>query len=81
MKVRIKLFAVARQRVGRDHVEVELPERATVRQLRGALVEQFAPLAEVIPYVRFAINSEYASEAAPIPAVGEIAIIPPVSGG
>jgi molybdopterin converting factor subunit 1 len=81
MKLCVKLFAVARQRVGRDTVEVELPERATIRQLRGALVEQFPSLAEVIPHVRFAINSDYAGDAAPIPAVAEIAIIPPVSGG
>jgi MoaE-MoaD fusion protein len=81
MKVRVKLFAVARQRVARDSVEVELPAAATVRHLRGALVEQFPPLADVIPHVRFAVNSEYAADATTIPSTAEIAIIPPVSGG
>jgi MoaE-MoaD fusion protein len=81
MKVRIMLFAIARQRVGCDSVEVEIPEAATVRQLRGALVEHFPPLAEVIPHARFAVNSEYAAETSLIPASAEIAIIPPVSGG
>jgi len=81
MKVRVKLFAVARQRVGCDCVEVELPAAATVRQLRGALVEQFPPLAEVIPHARLAVNSEYAADTMAVPAAAEIAIIPPVSGG
>ena len=81
MKVRVKLFAIARQRVGRDSVEIEMPDAATVRQLRGALVEQFPPLAEVIPHVRIAVNSEYAGDAVAIPAASEVAIIPPVSGG
>ena len=81
MKVRVKLFAVARQRAGRDSVEVELPVAATVRQLRGALVEQFPLLADVIPHVRFAVNSEYAADASAIPAAADVALIPPVSGG
>jgi len=81
MKVRVKLFAVARQQVGRDCIEVELPAAATIRQLRGALVEQFPPLAEVIPHARLAVNSEYAADAATIPAAADVAIIPPVSGG
>ena len=81
MKVRVKLFAVARQRVGRDAVDVELSSSATIRQLRGALVEQYPALVDVIPHVRFAVNSEYAGDTAAIPAAAEIAIIPPVSGG
>jgi molybdopterin synthase catalytic subunit len=81
MKVRVKLFAVAKQRVGSGAIDVELPDGATVRQLRGALVEQFPPLADVVPHVRFAVNSEYASDAAPVPLAAEVAMIPPVSGG
>ena len=41
MIVRILLFALAKQRAGRDSVEVELPAGATVRQLREALAKQF----------------------------------------
>ena len=81
MKLKVKLFAVARQRVGSDSVVVELPPGASVRQLRGALVEQFPPLADVVTHARLAVNSEYASDAAVVPAAAEVAIIPPVSGG
>lgn len=81
MKLHVKLFAVARQRVGREAIEVELPEPASVRQLRGAIAEQYPPLAQVLAHVRFAVNSDYASDATTIPPAAEVAIIPPVSGG
>lgn len=81
MKLSVKLFAIARQRAGRDSVELELPDRATVSQLRAALAEHCPPLAELIPHVRFAVNSEYAVDAATIPPSAEVALIPPVSGG
>jgi molybdopterin converting factor subunit 1 len=81
MMLRVKLFAVARQRIGRDQLEIELPSAATVRQLRGAIAEQFPPLADVLAHARIAVNSEYASDSAPITASAELALIPPVSGG
>jgi molybdopterin converting factor subunit 1 len=81
MKVNVKLFAVAKERIGRSAIEIELPSGATVRQLRGAIVEQFPPLADVMRHARIALNNDYASDAAVIDIRSEIAIIPPVSGG
>lgn len=81
MKVRVKLFAVAKQRVGRDSVEVELPLAANVRQLRGALIEQVPQLAEVVPHARLALNNDYAADDTIVTGATEVAIIPPVSGG
>jgi molybdopterin converting factor subunit 1 len=77
----IKLFAIARQRLGRDQVEVSLSVSATAADLRRALAEQFPALADVLPHIRIAINSSYASDATVIPAGAEVALIPPVSGG
>ena len=81
MNVRIKLFAVARQRIGRDTIEVDLPASPTIHHLRAALIEQFPPLGDIVPHARFALNSDYAPDSAPISPNTEIAIIPPVSGG
>jgi len=81
MIVRVKLFAVAKERAGRDSVEIEIGPGATVRQLRGALVEQVPPLADVIAHARLAVNSEYAADGMVIPAAADVAVIPPVSGG
>jgi molybdopterin converting factor subunit 1 len=81
MNVRVKLFAVAKQRIGRAEVDVALPDAATVRQLRGAIVEQYPALADVLAHARLAVNSDYAADTAVISPTAEIAIIPPVSGG
>jgi molybdopterin converting factor subunit 1 len=81
MKLNVKLFAVAKERIGASAIEVELSEGATVRQLRGAIVEQFPPLADVMRHARLAVDNDYASDAAVIVMRSEIAIIPPVSGG
>jgi len=81
MKVTVKLFAVAKQRIGRSAIEVELPEPASVGNLRGAVVEQFPPLADVLRHARIAVDSEYAADTVRVTPNSEIAMIPPVSGG
>jgi molybdopterin converting factor subunit 1 len=81
MKLPVKLFAVARERVGRSTIEVELPAGASVRQLRGAIAEQYPPLADLLALARLAIDNDYATDATPISPQSELALIPPVSGG
>jgi molybdopterin converting factor subunit 1 len=77
----VKLFAAARQHAGKALAEIELPDEATVGQLRAALVEQHPVLAQLAEHVVFAVNAQYADENATIPADAEVACIPPVSGG
>lgn len=81
MNVRVKLFAAARERGGRDAVELELPARATAGDLRAALGEEFPELASLLPSSLIAVDHQYASDDSEIPAGGEVALIPPVSGG
>lgn len=81
MKVSVKLFALARDRAGTDKLDIELPDEASVQQLRGALAASVPTLADLLPHVRFAVNSEYAADSQLIPAAAEVALIPPVSGG
>jgi molybdopterin converting factor subunit 1 len=81
MTFRIKLFAIARQRLGRDQVEVTLKDSATVADLRHGLAEQFSAIADVLPHIRIAVNSSYAADSTVIPDGAEVALIPPVSGG
>lgn len=77
----VRLFAVARERVGRGEITLELPEGATVADLRAALAEQFPPLAPIADRVMIAVDSEYADDAMVVPADASLAVIPPVSGG
>jgi sulfur-carrier protein len=81
MKVRVRLFAVARQLAGADSVEITLPDEATAADVRCALVEQWSVLAPLVPHVMLAIGSSYAADTAKIPLGADLACIPPVSGG
>lgn len=81
MKVAVKMFAVARQLAGCDIVVVELPERATVAELRRQLIDEVPALSTVISHIRFAVGTDYATDATVIGLGADIACIPPVSGG
>lgn len=81
MKLRVQLFAVAKQRLGQSEIEVELPAAATIAQLRTALAEQHPALAALLPNVRIALDETYAADTAVVPPTAQLAIIPPVSGG
>ena len=81
MIVRLQLFALAKQLAERDVFELQLPEGATVGDLRRRLVEEVPALADLAPHVLFAVDAEYAADATPIRSGAEVACIPPVSGG
>jgi molybdopterin synthase catalytic subunit/molybdopterin converting factor small subunit len=74
MVVSVRLFASLRERAGAAHVDVELPDGATVGDLLAAM--ELAPRSCVA-----AINREYADAAARIAPGDEVALVPPVSGG
>jgi molybdopterin converting factor subunit 1 len=76
MKVRVRLFAVLRERAGARELELDLPDGACVRDALAAVGD----LAAGIPLL-MAVNREYADEDVPLRADDELALIPPVSGG
>jgi molybdopterin synthase catalytic subunit len=76
MQVRVRLFAVLRERAGADVLELELPDGARVKDA----LAQIAPLSDGIPVV-MAVNHEYADGEVALNAGDELALIPPVSGG
>jgi molybdenum cofactor biosynthesis protein MoaC/molybdopterin converting factor subunit 1 len=82
MEVEVRLFAVFRERAGRDRLALELPEGATVAEALRALGRrpELEQLIEAMP-VRAAVNREYVGDDAPLAAGDELALIPPVSGG
>ena len=81
MMVRVRLFALARQRAGADWVELSLKSGATIGDLRAQLAREHSGLATILPHVAFAIGARYAGEQTVIAEGSEIACIPPVSGG
>lgn len=81
MKIRVRLFAVARELAGAELVAVEATGPCTIAELRRELARQVPALAAVLPHVLFAVGSEYARDDALVPVDAEVACIPPVSGG
>ena len=77
----VLLFALARERAGRPALTVELPEFATVADVKLALARACPALAPLLPTIRIAIDSEYATDDRAISPDSELAAIPPVSGG
>ena len=81
VNVQVRLFAAARQAAGQESVTVQLPDEATVGDLRGQLESQFPQLSVLLRQAMFAIDAEYSADAKKIPPHSEVACIPPVSGG
>ena len=81
MKVRVKLFAVAKELAGRDELLVELHEGATIRELRSASLVVAPGLARIVPHSLWAVGTTYATDDTPLNERSEVALIPPVSGG
>ena len=82
MTVTVRLFAVLRQRAGRDSIEMELDEGATVAEALERLSAQpdLGDLLERMP-VRMAVNRDYADPETRLSSGDELALVPPVSGG
>jgi MoaE-MoaD fusion protein len=76
MVVRIRLFAMLRERAGARELELDLPDGARVRDALAAVDD----IAGGLPLV-MAVNREYADADAVLSAGDELALIPPVSGG
>jgi molybdopterin synthase catalytic subunit len=76
MNVTVRLFAILRERAGRDRVELELPEGASVADALAAVDDLAGGLSLVM-----AVNREYAPADQTLQPGDELALIPPVSGG
>lgn len=81
MTVEVQLFAAAREAVGADAVTVAAPDGASFAELAAAIVAEHPQLGDLIRVSRFASNGEYAPPTQAVDPAGEVALIPPVSGG
>jgi molybdopterin converting factor subunit 1 len=76
MQVRVRLFAILRERAAADAIELELPDGARVSDA----LARVGHLTDGVPVV-MALNQEYAEPDAELHSGDEVALIPPVSGG
>ena len=73
MTVRVRLFAILRERVGSDSLEIELPEGATVADALAEMAGR-PPLGDLLDRlpVRMAVNRGYAEPTTPLRAGDEL---------
>jgi molybdopterin synthase catalytic subunit len=76
IRVRVRLFAMLRERAGRSSVEVELADGATAGDVWASL-----GIGEEPPALGVAVNRTYADRSTVLGDGDEVAFIPPVSGG
>jgi molybdopterin converting factor small subunit len=81
MRVNVKLFAQARERVGSADARLELPAGSRVADALASLVRAYPGLAELRPHLAVAVDGTLARSADPLPGDCELALLPPVSGG
>ena len=81
IRVRVRLFAIQRELAGARELGLDLPAGADVEAAWAALVARVPALSSGRPFVRFAINGDYADAEAILADGDELACIPPVSGG
>jgi molybdopterin converting factor subunit 1 len=81
-KIKILFFATLRDKAGTRSTETEIPAGATVRDLKGLLIEQFPNLdLQIMDHCLASVNQDYRADEDEIPADAEVAFFPPVSGG
>jgi len=81
MLIDVRFFARARDLAGSESLPVDLPEPATVADLRAALAKQCPALEPLLPHLHVAIGTDYADDSAPLTAESAVTCFPPVSGG
>jgi molybdopterin converting factor subunit 1 len=81
MKVKIKLFAILRERAGTAEITKEIQEGSTVADLWATLQQDYPKLA--VPGIRllYAVNQDYVTPDRVLKNSDEVVFVPPVSGG
>jgi len=74
-------FATLKQRAGCERMELDLPDGATVSELKNLLALRLPDLQPALPSALVSINREFAFATDPVPAGAEVGLFPPVSGG
>ena len=81
MKVKVKFFAILRERAGTSEVVKEIGEGSSITELWHIMQQDYPKLA--VPGIRllYAVNQEYVTPDHVLKESDEVVFIPPVSGG
>lgn len=81
MKVRVLAFASAREMLGGEEIEVELPAESDLAALRDTLISRCADIEQIWPRLAIAVDGRLVRDNPQLTADQEVALLPPVSGG
>ncbi len=81
MNIRLRFFAIIRDRIGGSESSLELAAGSTVADAAAHLAVSHPEIADFLPRIAFAVNREYVPSTTVLHDGDELALIPPVSGG
>ena len=83
MKITVMLFANLKDIAGKGSIELELPDGASVKELKAAVSGISEKLGEVISKgtILVALNQEMALDSDKLKDGDEVGLLPPFSGG
>ncbi|MGQ4807700.1 hypothetical protein NKDENANG_01055 [Candidatus Entotheonellaceae bacterium PAL068K] len=81
MHITVKLFALMRENVGTDTIDLVLPEGVDIAQALAVLQHQYPVLEPYLDNVRLSLHMEFVDAEMILHTGDELALIPPVSGG
>lgn len=81
MTVKVKLFAILRERAGTDEIRIELADGESIADAVAVLLKQKPGLETWISKAAYAVNLSRVDGKAVLRDGDELALLPPVSGG
>lgn len=79
--IRLLFFATLKERAGQAHADLELPQGATVADLKARVAQLYPGVEPLLGHALVSVNQTYAFDADLLPDHAEVALFPPVSGG
>lgn len=81
ISVKVLLFSVLKEKVGRESIELKLPQPVNGKELLDRLSLDYEPIGAYRDVIRIAVNESYVADSHAVLDGDEVALITPVSGG
>lgn len=80
-KIKVKLFAILRERVGESEITITIPSGITVNHLNSEILKKYPQLKSFGSKFVTSVNCKVTTGDTVITSKDEVALLPPVSGG
>lgn len=80
-KIKVKLFAILRERVGESEITITVPSGITVSHLNSEILKKYPQLKSFSNKFVTSVNCKVTTGDTVITSKDEVALLPPVSGG